>query len=125
MAGHSVQTPGLPTSQHHTHSFGATLLSLDCGLPDGRAQFDSFLDSQHPASTVLGQGEKFDKYLLISEKESVKEMTSFLKSTNRYQQVDINTVLREGSCLEKVSYIEVSIIITEALIQSLHAVTDR
>lgn len=45
--------------------------------------------------------------------------------TSEAKSVDSNTVLRERSCLETVSYIEISIIITEALIQSLHAVTDH
>lgn len=36
--------------------------------------FDSLLDPQYLASIVLGQSEKFDKYLLISEEESVKEL---------------------------------------------------
>lgn len=63
-----------PHTQLWSYSWLFSSLSLDCELPDGRAQFDSFLDSQHPVSTVLGQGEKFDKYLLISEKESVKEI---------------------------------------------------
>lgn len=36
--------------------------------------FDSLLDPQYLASIVLGQSEKLDKYLSISEEESVKEL---------------------------------------------------
>jgi len=63
-----------PYTRLWSYSWLFSSLSLDRGLPESTAQFDSFLDPQHLVSIVLGQGEKFDKYLLISEKESVKEL---------------------------------------------------